>query len=271
MPKKFMDEFNVEASKPDFLDISDYESFQNKELLDELRNKIVQKLVDNDVLNYSTTDEKIKEQINSIIVGYDLSNIERNYIYNLIDNEINGNGPITELLDDPSITEIMINGLNDVYIEIDGHVIKDESVSFINNDHVVRTVQRMIQPIGRTVDMAHPMIDARLEDGSRLNAVLPPLSLKGPVVTIRKFKKDLENIDDFLRSGAMTTQMARFLEACVKAKCNIIVVGGTGTGKTTLLNVLSGFIEENHDRRRIYGRKVRGSRQIRLRRGSGSC
>ncbi len=245
MPKKFMDEFNVEASKPDFLDISDYESFQNKELLDELRNKIVQKLVDNDVLNYSTTDEKIKEQINSIIVGYDLSNIERNYIYNLIDNEINGNGPITELLDDPSITEIMINGLNDVYIEIDGHVIKDESVSFINNDHVVRTVQRMIQPIGRTVDMAHPMIDARLEDGSRLNAVLPPLSLKGPVVTIRKFKKDLENIDDFLRSGAMTTQMARFLEACVKAKCNIIVVGGTGTGKTTLLNVLSGFIEDS--------------------------
>jgi len=245
MPKKFMDEFNVEASKPDFLDISDYESFQNKELLDELRNKIVQKLVDNDVLNYSTSDEKIKEQINSIIVGYDLSNIERNYIYNLIDNEINGNGPITELLDDPSITEIMINGLNDVYIEIDGHVIKDESVSFINNDHVVRTVQRMIQPIGRTVDMAHPMIDARLEDGSRLNAVLPPLSLKGPVVTIRKFKKDLENIDDFLRSGAMTTQMARFLEACVKAKCNIIVVGGTGTGKTTLLNVLSGFIEDS--------------------------
>ena len=99
----------------------------------------------------------------------------------------------------------------------------------------------MIQPIGRTVDMAHPMVDARLADGSRLNAVLPPLSLNGPVVTIRKFRKELNDIDDFLRSGALTTQMARFLEACVKAKCNMLIVGGTGSGKTTLLNVLSGF------------------------------
>ena len=205
MAKKFMEEFNVSAKKHDFLGVSDYESFPNKELLAELRNKIVQKLVDNDVLNYSVTDEKIKEQINSIITSYDLSNIERNYIYNLIDNEVNGNGPITELLEDPTITEIMINGINEIYVEIDGHVTKDETISFINDDHIVRTVQRLIQPIGRTIDMAHPMIDARLEDGSRLNAVLPPLSLNGPVVTIRKFKKDLENIEDFLRSGAMTT------------------------------------------------------------------
>jgi pilus assembly protein CpaF len=245
MAKQFMEEFNVEAKKPEFLDVNDFESFPNKELLDELRNRIIQSLVDNDIMNYNASDEYIKEQINNTIGGYDLSNVERNYIYNMIDNEVNGYGPITEVLDDPSITEIMINGINEIYIEIDGHVIKDESISFINDDHIVRTVQRMIQPIGRTVDMAHPMVDARLADGSRLNAVLPPLSLNGPVVTIRKFRKELNDIDDFLRSGALTTQMARFLEACVKAKCNMLIVGGTGSGKTTLLNVLSGFISND--------------------------
>ena len=245
MAKQFMEEFNVEAKKPEFLDVNDFESFPNKELLDELRNRIIQSLVDNDIMNYNASDEYIKEQINNTIGGYDLSNVERNYIYNMIDNEVNGYGPITEVLDDPSITEIMINGINEIYIEIDGHVIKDESISFINDDHIVRTVQRMIQPIGRTVDMAHPMVDARLSDGSRLNAVLPPLSLNGPVVTIRKFRKELNDIDDFLRSGALTTQMARFLEACVKAKCNMLIVGGTGSGKTTLLNVLSGFISND--------------------------
>ena len=245
MAKQFMEEFNVEAKKPEFLDVNDFESFPNKELLDELRNRIIQSLVDNDIMNYNTSDEYIKEQINDTIGGYDLSNIERNYIYNMIDNEVNGFGPITEVLEDPSITEIMINGVNEIYIEIDGHVIKDESISFINDEHITRTIQRMIQPIGRTIDMAHPMVDARLPDGSRLNAVLPPLSLNGPVVTIRKFKKELNDINDFLRSGALTTYMARFLEACVKAKCNILIVGGTGSGKTTLLNVLSGFISND--------------------------
>src|SRR5574344_176216 len=243
--KKFTEEFNVELDKPTFQNITDYDSFPNKELLEELRNKIIQNLIDNDVNNFSINDEFVKEQINSTIEGYDLSNLERNYIYNMIDNEINGNGPITELLDDPSITEIIVNAKDEIYIELDGHVIKDDSVSFINDDHIVRTVQRMIQPLGRTIDTAHPMVDARLEDGSRLNAVLPPLSLNGPVVTIRKFKKELETIDDFLRSGAMTEYMARFLEACVEAKCNMIIVGGTGSGKTTLLNVLSSFIGDD--------------------------
>ena len=146
------------------------------------------------------------------------------------------------MLEDPSITEIMVNGPDEIYIELDGHVIRDESISFINDDHIIRTIQRMIQPLGRTIDTANPMVDARLSDGSRLNAVIPPLSLKGPVLTIRKFKKELANIDDFLRSGTMTPYMARFLEACVQAKLNIIICGGTGGGKTTLLNVLSSFI-----------------------------
>ena len=139
----------------------------------------------------------------------------------------------------------MVNGKDEVYIELDGKIIKDESVSFINEEHIIRTIQRLIQPLGRTIDTSNPMVDARLLDGSRLNAVLPPLSLKGPVLTIRKFKSELANIDDFLRNGALTPYMARFLEACVKAKLNILICGGTGAGKTTLLNILSSFIGEN--------------------------
>ena len=194
-------------------------------------------------------DSFIKDEINKTLEGYDLTNIERSYIYNLIDNEINGYGPITELLDDKDITEIMVNGKNEIYIELDGRVIKDDTVSFINDDHIIRTIQRLIQPLGRTIDTSNPMVDARLQDGSRLNAVIPPLSLKGPVMTIRKFKEELANIEDFLRSGTLTPYMARFLEACVQAKLNIIICGGTGSGKTTLLNVLSSFI--GHDERII--------------------
>ena len=139
----------------------------------------------------------------------------------------------------------MVNAKDEIYIELDGHLILDNTISFVNDDHIVRVIQRLVQPLGRTIDIAHPMVDARLEDGSRLNAVLPPLSLKGPVLTIRKFKQELANIDDFLRTGALTPYMARFLEACVHARLNIIVVGGTGAGKTTLLNVLSSFCSKD--------------------------
>ena len=241
--KKFVEEFNVKIDASDIEQVSDYEAFQNKALLDELRNKIIQNLIDNNITKTGNMDDFIKEQISKTLEGYDLTNIERSYIYNLIDNEINGYGPITELLDDKDITEIMVNGKNEVYIELDGRVVKDDTVSFINDDHIIRTIQRLIQPLGRTIDTANPMVDARLADGSRLNAVIPPLSLKGPVMTIRKFKEELANIDDFLRTGTLTPYMARFLEACVQAKLNIIICGGTGSGKTTLLNVLSSFID----------------------------
>ena len=259
MAKSFIDEFQVIENKNYYNNLTDYDTFKNKALLDELRNKIIQNqhelpppnhpdkkiiqnLIDNNVNNNIELSSYVNEQINKTIEGYDLSVVERSYITNLIDNEINGYGPITELLDDPSITEIMVNGKNDIYIEIDGKIIKDDSVSFINNNHIIRTIQRLIQPIGRTIDTANPMVDARLSDGSRLNAIIEPLSLKGPVLTIRKFKKELETIDDFLRNGTMTPYMARFIQACVKSKMNIIVCGGTGSGKTTLLNVMSSFI-----------------------------
>ena len=193
--KRFTEEFHINTEEYPSISVNDYETFQNKKLLEELRNKIIQNLIDNNAINTSSMDDYIRMEIDKTLEGYDLSVIERSYIYNLIENEISGYGPLTELLEDPEITEIMVNGKNEIYIELDGHVIRDESVSFINDEHIIRTISRIIQPLGRTIDTATPMVDARLADGSRLNAVIPPLSLKGPVLTIRKFKKELVNID----------------------------------------------------------------------------
>lgn len=245
MARKFVDEFTYPEEKEQIEASNDYDAFPDKVLLEKLRNEIIQSLIDNNLQNHEKLDDYVKSQIDKITSLYDLNSSQMNYIYNLIDNEINGYGPLTELLKDKDITEIMVNGPDEIYIELDGHIIRDESVSFVNDDHIVRVVQRMVQPLGRNIDIAHPMVDARLEDGSRLNAILPPLSLNGPVVTIRKFKRELADIEDFLRSGTMTPYMARFLEAAVEAKLNILIVGGTGSGKTTLLNVLSSFCKSD--------------------------
>ncbi len=220
----------------------DYDIFPDKKLLEKLRSKIIQDLIDNNIPKDKLLEQYINDEIDENLEGYDLGPLERNHIFNLIQNEINGYGPITELLKDDTITEIMVNGIDQVYVEMDGKIVKDETVSFINDMHIVRTIQRIVQPLGRTIDAANPMVDARLRDGSRLNAIIPPLSFRGPVLTIRKFTKDLDDIDDLLRKGTMITHMARFLEACVQAKLNIIISGGTGAGKTTLLNILSSFL-----------------------------
>lgn len=224
--------------------LNDYEIFPDKKLLDTLRTDIVEALIDNEMPSDVSMNEWINQEIDKTIEGYDLSNLERSHLFNLIDNEINGYGPISELLEDENITEIMVNSPNEVYIEIDGVLTKDDSVSFINDEHIIRTVQRLIGPLGRTIDSNNPMVDSRLLDGSRINAVIPPLSTKGPVVTIRKFKESMSNIDELIRMGSLTPYMARFLDAAVRGKCNMIICGGTGSGKTTLLNVLSSFIGE---------------------------
>ncbi len=239
-----LDAFNVKKRVVAIPDVKDYQVFPDKANLDKLRNKIVQNLINNKIPQNVSMDQYINDEIDETLQDYDLDALERSHIFNLIQNEINGYGPLTDLLNNDSVTEIMVNGINEIYVEVDGKLVKDESVSFINDNHIIRTVQRIVQPLGRTIDAVNPMVDARLRDGSRLNAIIPPLSLTGPVVTIRKFSKKMNDMEDLLRMGTMTAHMALFLEACVKSKMNIIISGGTGSGKTTLLNILSSFIDE---------------------------
>ena len=222
----------------------DYDVIPDKEKLDALRANIVQNLINNQIPDNVSLEQYINDEIDSVLEDYNLGSVERNHICNLIQNEINGYGPLTDLLNNDAVTEIMVNGTNDIYVEIDGKLVKDESVSFINDTHIIRTIQRIVQPLGRTIDAVNPMVDAHLKDGSRLNAIIPPLSLTGPIITIRKFSKKMNSVDDLIRMGTMTANMAMFLQACVRAKLNIIISGGTGAGKTTLLNILSGFIDD---------------------------
>jgi len=242
MRTSLIEAFNIERKKQVFRNVTDYEIFPDKKLLDDLRTRIVENLIDKEIPEDKLLNQFINDEIDKTIEGYDLTNLERSHLYNLIDNEINGYGPLTELLEDKNITEIMVNSPKEIYIEIDGQLIKDESVSFINDEHIIRTIERMIGPMGRTIDATNPMVDSRLKDGSRINAVIPPLSTKGPVITIRKFKRNMTNPEDLIRIGSLTPYMATFLEAAVRGKCNILVCGGTGSGKTTLLNILSAFI-----------------------------
>ena len=245
MSKSLTESFDFKPKYTDDSTLNDYDVFKDKKLLDNLRKKIIEDLVDKEIPTNMSMTDFVNEEIDRCLVGYDLTNLERNHIFDLIESEINGYGPITELLNDDNVTEIMVNGPSEIYAEIDGKIIKDTSVSFINDRHIERTIQRLIQPLGRTIDSTNPMVDSRLRDGSRINAVLPPLSVNGPVITIRKFKRNMTSIDDLLRVGTMTTLMAKFLDAAVRGKLNIIVCGGTGSGKTTLLNILSSFIDDN--------------------------
>lgn len=246
MPKKTLTEvFEIEKENYKKRILSDYEVFEDKDMLDNIRNIIIQKIIDDNLPDDKLLNQHINEEVDKILSAYKLTPIEKDHIINLVDNEINGYGPITELLDDDNITEIMVNGINEIYVEIDGKVIKDETISFINDEHILRTIQKLIGEVGRMIDASNPMVDARLNDGSRLNAIIPPLSLNGPVLTIRKFKSNMSDVEDFLRNGTLTSNMARFLEAAVKSKLNIIIVGGTGAGKTSILNMLSSFINED--------------------------
>lgn len=159
-------------------------------------------------------------------------------------NEFVGYGPIQPLLDDPEVTEVMVNGPKKVFVEKKGKLIKT-GVTFENDAHVQRVIERIVLPLGRRIDADSPTVDARLPDGSRVNAVIPPVALDGSTITIRKFSKHKLGIADLIRFGSLTEQMAEFLRACVIARLNIIISGGTGSGKTTLLNCLSGFIPED--------------------------
>jgi len=167
----------------------------------------------------------------------------RQQLFHDIQDDLLGYGPIQPLLDDPTITEVMVNGYNKVYIERKGKLIKT-NITFESDDHVTRIIDRIILPLGRRVDADSPSVDARLPDGSRVNAIIPPVALDGPSITIRKFAKDKLTIQQLIDLNSITSQMAEFLRACVISKLNIIISGGTGSGKTTLLNILSSYIPE---------------------------
>jgi pilus assembly protein CpaF len=173
--------------------------------------------------------------------GLQLPDSVRTAIFRSVLDDVLGFGPIQVLLDDPDISEVMVNGPGIVYAERKGKISRTDVV-FENNDHVLRIIERIIQPLGRRVDADHPTVDARLPDGSRVNAVVPPVAIDGPSITIRKFRKDKLQITDLVQYGSLTQIMADLLEACVVARLNIVISGGTGSGKTTLLNILSGFI-----------------------------
>jgi pilus assembly protein CpaF len=180
--------------------------------------------------------EQILQQENTV-----LSRTERERLFEAIVAEILGFGPIEVLLSDETVSEIMVNGPDKVFVERKGKL-SLTNVIFESNEHVMKVIDRIVSPLGRRIDESSPYVDARLPDGSRVNAIIPPLALNGPTLTIRKFEKDPLTIDDLVRFGSMSNETAEFLKACVKSRLNIIVSGGTGSGKTTLLNVLSSFI-----------------------------
>jgi pilus assembly protein CpaF len=170
-----------------------------------------------------------------------LSRPERARLFEQIAAEILGFGPLQSLLEDDTITEIMVNGPKNIYIERKGKIHR-VPITFESNDHVMRVIDRIVAPLGRRIDESSPYVDARLPDGSRVNAVIPPISLVGPVLTIRKFSKNPITIEQMIQFGSITEEAVQFLKACVEARLNIVISGGTGSGKTTLLNILSGFI-----------------------------
>ncbi|MEW6446531.1 MAG: CpaF family protein [Bacillota bacterium] len=167
--------------------------------------------------------------------------LEKQRIVSELVQEALGFGPITPFLEDQEVSEVMVNGPHQVYIERHGRLELTE-VTFRDNEHVMHVIEKIVAPLGRRIDESMPMVDARLPDGSRVNAIIPPLALNGPTITIRKFFRDPLSIDDLINFGSITPEIAKFLDACVRARLNIIVSGGTGSGKTTLLNILSSFI-----------------------------
>jgi pilus assembly protein CpaF len=199
-----------------------------------------------DLSNQAEVRRQIEELFGKIAdeEGLALTRAERVRMLEQITDEILGLGPLEPLLRDETITELMVNGPQQVYIERDG-MLELTNVTFQNDEHVMKIIQRIIAPIGRRIDESSPMVDARLADGSRVNAIIPPLSLVGPVLTIRKFAATPFTVEDMIRFGTATPEMFEFLEACVKARLNIFVSGGTGSGKTTMLNILSSFIPDD--------------------------
>jgi pilus assembly protein CpaF len=244
--KKLAENINSEEKKGLFENAgrdpyADLKTELHKKIVDELKDLKSAEKEDKDFIRKHI--EQLVESTIEVNANH-IPRLDRMRISDEIFDEVVGYGPITPLLNNREISEIMVNGPDQVYIERNGQL-ELSNVFFRDNDHVMNIIDRIVSPIGRRIDESMPMVDARLPDGSRVNAIIPPLSLTGPVITIRKFFADPLMIEDLIEFNTLTSEMAQFIEACVKARLNIVVSGGTGSGKTTTLNVLSSFIPVN--------------------------
>ena len=229
--------------------IAEEKSDKYAELKARIHLEVIDK-IEEDMKQDDLTNEMLKKKTKEIVfrlLERDAVNLpfsERQMIAAELMDDVLGLGPIENLLKDNEVTEVMVNGPKQVYVERGGKLYLTE-VKFRDDEHVMHIIDKIVSPIGRRIDEGQPMVDARLPDGSRVNAIIPPLALKGPSITIRKFSNNPYKIHDLIRFGTLTPKMAKLLEAAVKARLNIIISGGTGSGKTTLLNVLTGYIPEN--------------------------
>ncbi|GAB3057322.1 CpaF family protein [Salinicoccus sesuvii] len=224
----------IEAPDSEYIELK---NLTLKHILKERKNEDIENIV-------VDMDDIIQDILQENDHIQDIGNIEKLKVE--LKNDLTGYGPINPLLLDDEVSEVMVNGPKMVYAERNGKL-SLTNVTFRDDDHVMAVLEKILSPLGRRVDESSPMVDARLKDGSRVNAIIPPLALAGPTITIRKFSKDPFTIHDLIRFGTLTEEMAAFIKACVEAKLNIFVSGGTGSGKTTTLNVLSSFIS-NKDR-----------------------
>ncbi|MGB7995839.1 CpaF family protein [Photobacterium halotolerans] len=212
----------------------------------ELHRYIIEQL-EEDGLMFEMERQEMQPHVHDYVRQYFQQHKELNQHLNMQElvtelmDEIVGFGPLQNLLDDPNIDDILINGPKNIYVERSGQLSRI-SLRFMNDQHVLRVIRRMISPIGRRIDESNPMVDARLPDGSRINAVIPPLSIDGPCLSIRKFKKEGLTADTLIQNGAMSVAMHQLLRSCAKSRFNILISGSTGSGKTTLLNILSQYI-----------------------------
>ena len=216
-------------------------------LLHEVRLRLQTEIVSafNELLDVPNAEVRLRIQgiVDRIVDlhGFAVTREERAHLVEEMVHDVTGFGPLEPLLNDETITEVMVNGPSHIYIERAGKIERIDSV-FLNDEHVMRVIDRIIAPMGRRIDETSPRVDARLPDGSRVNAIIEPLSLVGPVITVRKFSKKPYTVDDLIRFGTATPEMFDFMKACIEARLNLFVSGGTGSGKTTTLNVLSSFI-----------------------------
>jgi pilus assembly protein CpaF len=247
------DKLQGEASKFDSsMPIHEIKSASSKKNIEvpltkeqELKNKLQKKIMD-EFKNEDDVEQlvpKIDIMASDIIKKEEdlFRNVNAKKVIEELINDVTGYGPINPLLQDTEVSEVMVNGPFMVYVEKGGKV-QLTDIKFRDNEQVMHVIEKIVSPLGRRIDESSPMVDARLPDGSRVNAIIPPLALNGPTITIRKFSRDPLTIENLIGFGTVTNEMAIFLEACVKARLNIFISGGTGSGKTTTLNVLSTFI-----------------------------